>query len=155
MLEQFGRHGVAEGRLLFKPRCGLTEYLGLHGLVDLCLDTQPYAGGTTRMHSAWMGVPTLTVAGATAPARAGAGILAGLGLPGFVAENDDDFVARGIYWSQHLEELSQVRTNLRPRLLESPVGQPDLIVAHLERAFRHMWRRWCANLPAESFATEG
>jgi len=153
MIEQFGHNGVAAGRLVFKPRCGLNDYLGLHALVDLCLDTQPYAGATTTMHSAWMGVPTLTVAGATAPARAGAGILMGLDLPGFVALDDDDFVARGIYWSQHRDELAGVRADLRSRVQGAPAGQPDLIVAHLERAFRHMWRRWCANLPPESFAT--
>jgi len=154
MVEQFGRHGVAEGRILFKPRCGLIEYLQLHALVDLCLDTQPYAGATTTMHSAWMGLPTLTVAGATAPARAGAGILGGLGLPGFIAKDENDFVARGVYWSQHRDELASIRADLRSRVQRAPVGQPDLIVAHLERAFRHMWRRWCANLPPVSFATE-
>lgn len=155
LIEQFGAHGVGPERLRFHPRSSLTEYLGLHAQVDLCLDTQPYAGATTTMHSSWMGVPTLTIAGATAPARAGAGIMGGLGLSDFVARDGDDFVARGVHWSTHREELAEIRAGLRKRLQGAPVGQPGLIVAHLERAFRHMWRRWCADLPPESFRTEG
>jgi predicted O-linked N-acetylglucosamine transferase (SPINDLY family) len=155
LIEQFGAHGVGPERLRFHPRSSLTEYLGLHAQVDLCLDTQPYAGATTTMHSLWMGVPTLTIAGATAPARAGAGIMGGLGLSEFVARDGGDFVARGVHWSTHREELAEIRAGLRARLQAAPVGQPGLIVAHLERAFRHMWRRWCADLPPESFRTEG
>ncbi len=153
LTEQFGRRGVGAARLVFKPRCGLYDYLALHAAVDLCLDTQPYAGATTTMHSLWMGVPTLTLAGATSPARAGAGILGGLDLPAFIADGDDDFVARGVYWSRHRDDLGALRASLRSRLLQSPVGQPDLIVAHLEKAFRQMWRRWCARLPPQSFST--
>jgi hypothetical protein len=36
-------------------------------------------------------------------------------------------------------------------LRDSSGGQPDLMAAHVESALRHMWRQWCAGLPAESF----
>ena len=127
------------------------RYLALHHEIDIALDAQPYAGGTTTMHSLSMGVPTLTVAGSTPAARAGAGILGQLGLDAFVAGNAEEFVAKGLYWANHLTELAALRAQLRSRLLASPGGQPDLIAAHLEAALRHMWRRWCKKLPPESF----
>jgi protein O-GlcNAc transferase len=137
--------------LMFHGRCTTDAYLALHHRVDLCLDTQPYAGGTVTMHALWMGVPTLTLAGSTSFARAGAGILGQLGLQEFVAADAADFVEKGRYWAAHLEALAQVRRGLRARMQQAPSGQPDLIAAHVEGALRQMWQRWCAGLPAESF----
>jgi len=31
--------------------------------------------------------------------------------------------------------------------------EAEIVVAGLEYALRHMWERWCAGLPAESFHT--
>jgi predicted O-linked N-acetylglucosamine transferase (SPINDLY family) len=104
------------------------------------------------MHSLSMGVPTLTVVGATPQARAGAGILANVGLDQFIAANTADFIEKARYWAEHLAELADLRAGLRTRLLQSPGGQPELIATHFEAALRHMWRRWCAGSPAESFA---
>jgi len=40
---------------------------------------------------------------------------------------------------------------LRERFAQSPIGQPALVAAGLERALRTMWQRWCAGLPPEHF----
>jgi hypothetical protein len=56
-----------------------------------------------------------------------------------------------VHWANHLAALAEVRQGLRRRLQESPSRQADAIAAGFERALRHMWKRWCANLPAESF----
>jgi predicted O-linked N-acetylglucosamine transferase (SPINDLY family) len=151
LVEQFAAQGIPLERLTFHDRCAMGRYFELHHLVDIGLDSHPYAGATTTMYSLSMGVPTLTMAGATAASRAGAGILAQVGLDGFIATNAGDFVEKGVYWANHLSELAEVRAGLRTRLEQSPGGQPEIIAAHLEGAFRHMWRRWCAGLPAESF----
>ena len=151
--DRFAALGVAPERLVFHPRQSMAGYFSLHGQVDIGLDTLGYAGGTTTMHSLAMGVPTLTVAGGTPQARAGAGILAGVGLEAFVAADAADCVGRAQDWSHRLPELAAIRAGLRHRLLQSPAGQPDLIAAHVAQALRHMWRRWCAGESAESFAT--
>jgi predicted O-linked N-acetylglucosamine transferase (SPINDLY family) len=151
LIERFAAHGIPQGRLDFHERCSVPLYLALHHRVDLALDTHPYAGGTTTMHSLSMGVPTLTLAGTTPAGRAGAGILGQVGLDGFTATDDADFVAKGLYWARHLSELAEVRAGLPARMRLSPGGQPALFAAHFAGALRHMWRRWCAGLPAESF----
>ncbi len=151
LLESFAARGIAADRLTLHDRVPLKRYLALHNEVDIALDTQPYGGATTTMHSLSMGVPTLTVAGTTSMARACAGILGHVGLAGFVAHDAADFIAKACYWADHLAMLAGLRAELRIRQRQSPGGQPDLIAAHIEAAVRHMWRRWCAGLPAEPF----
>ncbi len=153
LLDEFAAHGVEPNRLTFHGRCTMDVYLAFHNQVDIALDTLTYAGATTTMHSLSMGVPTLTVAGATSQARAGAGILANVGLDQFIAADAADFLAKARYWAEHLTELAELRAGLRARLACSPAGQPALIAAHFASALRHMWRRWCAGMPAESFGT--
>ena len=152
--QSFAAQGVAADRLTFHERCPMNVYLELHHRVDIALDSQPYSGATTTMHSLSMGVPTFTVPGTTSQARACAGILGNIGLPGFAAVNTADLIEKAQYWTEHLPELAELRAGLRARLQRSPIGQPALIAGHFEAALRHMWTRWCSGLPAQSFATQ-
>jgi predicted O-linked N-acetylglucosamine transferase (SPINDLY family) len=153
LLESFAAHGIGADRLSIRARCSAAAYLEMHGEVDIALDTLAYSGGTTTMHSLSMGVPTLTIAGASAQSRAGAGILGNLGLDDFIASGVPDFVAKGASWATRVEELATLRSALRERLQGAPTGRCDDIAAHVERAFRHMWRRWCRGLAPEAFET--
>ena len=119
--------------------------------MDICLDTYPYTGGTTTYHALWMGVPTLTVAGLAPPARQGAAIMGQVGLDGFTAADEADFVEKGIHWAHRLAALAAVRAGLREQCRQSAVLQPDVIVDAFERSLRRMWQRWCESLPPESF----
>ena len=147
----FASHGVTAERLKFHPRCNMGAYLALHHEVDICLDTVPYSGGTTTYHALWMGVPTLTVAGLTPASRQGAAIFEHLDLPGFIAADASDFLAKGLQWAHQLAALATVRAGLRERALKSSVCDPQVIAGAFIRAARHMWHRWCNGLPAESF----
>ncbi len=151
LIDRFVSEGVARQRLTLHGRGTMDAYLALHQQVDICLDTYPYSGGTTTIHALWMGVPTLTLAGPTPPARQGAAILGQLGLDAFVAATCADFVAKGSYWAAHAGELAEVRAGLRDRWRRSPARKPEVVADSLERAIRRMWTRWCAGLPAESF----
>ena len=154
LAEQFGRHGVDRGRLVFCPRAGMTEYLTLHHQVDLILDTYPYNGGTTSCHAVWMGVPVLTLAGRTMASRVGFNLNSNLGLPEFIAESEDAFVTQAVRWSQRLPELAALRASLRSRMLASPLCQTQVVARWLELALRTMWRRWCDGKPPESFGID-
>jgi predicted O-linked N-acetylglucosamine transferase (SPINDLY family) len=151
LIELFSLEGIAAERLILHPRAGTERYLALHNQVDICLDTVPYNGGTTSLNALWMGVPTLTLAGSTLTGRLGAGILGQVGLSSFVAENRSDFVEKGVSWAKNLSSLSILRSELRERFRQSEMGQPTIVTEGLERALRVMWRRWCADKPAESF----
>jgi predicted O-linked N-acetylglucosamine transferase (SPINDLY family) len=148
---QFGAEGIDSARLTFYPRRAMEQYLALHHRVDLALDTYPWGGGTTTINAFWMGVPTLTVAGPTPAARQTAGYLGLLGLDEFVAADAADFVAKGLHWAAHLEELAALRASLRDRWQASAAGQPAIVADALEHALRRMWTRWCSGLQPESF----
>ena len=129
----------------------MDAYLALHRQVDLCLDTFAYTGGTTTLHALWMGVPTLTIAGETAPRRQGAAVLGHAGLEAFIARDEAEFVQKGLHWAGKLRALARLRAGLRKRFAKSAFGQPELVAAGLEKALRIMWQRWCAGLPTEPF----
>ncbi len=150
LMRFFAAQGIVEARLHFHDRCPLDAYMALHHQVDICLDTFPYSGGTTTLHAAWMGVPTLTLAGKNAAGRQGCVLHGHTALEAFVAADAQDFVRRGLWWAGNLEALAGVRANLRARFLESALGRPEVVTAGLEKALRHMWQRWCAGLPPQS-----
>jgi len=149
----FAEEGIAAERLTFQMRTNTRTYLELHRLVDVCLDTFPYTGGTTSLQALWMGVPTLTVAGPIQPSRGGTSILEHTGLEAFAAQDEDDFVRKGKFVADNILFLATLRMTMRYRLAASAMGQPALIAAGLESGLRTMWQRWCAGLPAVSFET--
>ena len=144
----FLQEGISRERLSFHGRNNMDS---LHHQVDLCLDTFPCNGGTTTIHALWMGVPTITLAGSTAYGRIGASILRNCDLGEFVAESEVDFVSKALFWAGNPGQLSGIRSGLRDRFSKSVMGRPDMVAAGLERAFRIMWQRWCAGLPAIAF----
>lgn len=151
LIEWFNREGIPLDRLIFYPRSSIENYLKRHHEADICLDTFPSSGVTTTCHALWMGVPTLCQEGASMTSRGAMAVMSHVGLNGFVAKDQDDFVAKGIHWANNLETLANIRQTLRERFNESNLGQPALIADSLESAFRTMWQNWCKNLPAESF----
>lgn len=150
----FDEEGIAAERLSFHAVTDIQNYLVMHRLVDVCVDTWPYTGGTTTLHALWMGVPTLTMVGQTLPSRVGAAILGHLGLDQFIARDEADFMQKGIAIASDIAALGQLRTDMRARLNNSAAGQPALIAAGLENALRTIWQRWCAGLPTVAFEAD-
>lgn len=171
LLHWFQQQGVARERLLFHPRSSMQEYLALHHQVDLCLDTMPSNGVTTTFHAAWMGVPTLSLAGSSLQSRGAMAVMSHLGLaggqlnrqpgglesglgeatPGFVADNEQAWLELGVYWAGQLPQLAQLRLGMRQRYLASLLAQPDVVAHGLQQAFRHMWQVYCTEQPASAF----
>ena len=148
--ERFAMAGINADRLTFYPRANMHDYLKLHHLVDVCLDTFPYGGGTTTFHAAYMGVPTVTLAGETAASRSGASILGRLGLVDFVATSIDNFVEISAASPAKVNELAFARKSMRTRFHASGLGKPELLSEHIEAALRTAWERWCVGTPAET-----
>jgi predicted O-linked N-acetylglucosamine transferase (SPINDLY family) len=143
--------GIAASRTSFHPRTNTRDYLAMHAQVDLCLDTFPYTGGTTTLFALYMGVPTLTLAGASIAGRQTAANLRHHGLEQFIANDMEDFVNKGVAASRDPAALANIRSTLRER---SPFWKPGgarAIAGGFEQALRHMWERWCAGLPPEAF----
>jgi predicted O-linked N-acetylglucosamine transferase (SPINDLY family) len=151
VLQWFARAGIGRERIELKRRATVPVYLQQHHHVDICLDTFPYAGGTTTRHALWMGVPTLTMPGQRIASRTGASALAHVGLDGFTARDAQDFLQKGQYWASHLDELAALRAGMRARCMASPLFRPELLANGVSHALRLMWRRWCEGMEPASF----
>jgi predicted O-linked N-acetylglucosamine transferase (SPINDLY family) len=151
LVEWFAEEGIARERLDFMPRSSVPVYLQQHHRVDFCLDSFPFSGLTTALHSLWMGVPTLTLPGQTVPGRSGLTAMSHVGLQAFVAQDKDDFVRKGVELAANVTALAALRAGMRERCGQSPVFRPEVIAVGVATALRTMWKRWCEGLPAESF----
>jgi predicted O-linked N-acetylglucosamine transferase (SPINDLY family) len=141
--DMFDRAEVSANRLVLLPKMTLADYLATHHQIDLALDTYPYGGGTTTSHSLWMGVPVVTLAGATSASRQGAAMLAGVGLEEFVTTSEDEYVSRTAQLAQDLPGLSSVRQGLRLRLESVPATDAVGLTRSLEQAYATIWQKYC------------
>lgn len=144
MLRSLAREGVAAERVEFAGRVGRLEYLRRYQRIDIGLDTFPYNGGTTTLDALWMGVPVITLRGASPVQRAGASIMTNLGLPELVANSEEEFVAQAVALASDLKRLSELRAGLRGRLSESPLGNAPVYARHVESAYRTAWKHYCS-----------
>ena len=147
----FAAHGVAAGRLQWRPRAPMREYLEMHHDVDVALDTFPYNGGTTTLFALWMGVPVLTLAGEGLQQNQAAVSLGAFGLSDWVTRSEDEFVARACRAAADLTALDRIRRNLRATGQQKFAGSVEQMAREFDAALRAMWRRWCAGQAPEGF----
>jgi len=143
LLAMFAQENISEDRLIMQPKVSLPDYLKLHHQIDLALDTFPYNGGTTTLHSLNMGVPVIALAGNTPVSRAGVAILGGAGIPEFATFSEDEYVARTIEVAQDLPKLNEIRQSLRERAKPLFTTAPQQVTRPLEAAYRTIWKEWC------------
>jgi predicted O-linked N-acetylglucosamine transferase (SPINDLY family) len=141
--------GVGADRVTFTPRLHMVDYLELHHQIDFVLDTFPFAGLTVSAMAAWMGVPTLTIAGKTSAARAGASLQHSLGLDEFIAENPEDFVEKAVKLSSDFAHLAELRASMRERMAVQ-FTNGEAYMRSFEAALRQAWREWCVQNPVET-----
>ena len=145
ILEQFAHHAIGPERLILKsPAPGIEGHLATYSAVDLALDTFPYHGTTTTCEALWMGVPVLTLAGNAHVSRVGCSLLHNAQLDDWIATTPEEYVAKAVGLAGSWREWSGLRTQLRPRLSSSPLMDEQKFVGRLEKAYRMMWRTWCA-----------
>jgi len=141
----FAAHGVAPERQEFVIACSWPDYARLFTRIDLALDSYPCNGMTTTCHALWMGVPTVTLEGASAVSRAGRSLLLTIGLPEWIARSEEEYVRIAAERASDLPQLSNLRATLRGRMQSSALMDGPRFARHVENAFRTMWRQWCAS----------
>jgi protein O-GlcNAc transferase len=140
----FQTREIALQRLDLVGKLSRSEYLRLYHRIDLGLDPFPYNGITTTCDALWMGVPVLTLPGATPASRAGLSLLSTAGLTELIANSEDDHLRRATELAADLPRLAALRSTLRPRMQASPLMDAPRFARNIEAAFRAMWNRWCA-----------
>lgn len=141
---EFAACGIDESRVVFlETTKGIAEHLAKYAQVDLALDTLPYNGTTTTCEALWMGVPVVTVAGATHAARVGVSLLTNVGAPELIAASEEEYVRLAADLARDPGRLATYRTTLRERLTGSPICDRAAFCERFSGALRGMWRAYC------------
>lgn len=148
LLHGFAEAGVERERIELVSHMPRQQYLETYGRIDCCLDTTPYAGGTTSLDALWMGVPMITLAGETVASRSGASLAHNLNLPELVARTPEQYVERAAELVRDLRKLGELRAGLRGRLQRSALMDAPRFARSMEAAYREMWARWCSDASA-------
>jgi len=134
--------GIASERIIISDRKSETDYLRMHHEVDMLLDCFPFAGLTVTALAAWMGVPTITIAGDNSSSRGGASIMHSLDLDCFVATDPADFVNKAVALSANLPKLAAVRASMRERMAVQYTNG-EAYTRAFEAELRKAWQQWC------------
>ena len=132
--------GLSEERIDLRGGTPQQEHLAVYQEIDISLDPFPHGGGLTSMESLWMGVPVISLHSERALAsRLGSVVMSPLGLGGWVVTGESEYIELAQDWGQRLDELEQLRSDLRRRVEE----QAQVFPRQVEEAYRRIWQRWC------------
>jgi predicted O-linked N-acetylglucosamine transferase (SPINDLY family) len=145
IVREFVRRGATSAQIAVLPTVPLPDFLRLFAAIDLVLDPFPYGGGTTSLHTIWMGVPIVTLEGDSELSRACAGIVRVVGLSEFVAESPEEYRAIALRWADSTDQIAELRELLRERMRGSSLTDASALTQDLEAAYRSMWYEYCGN----------
>lgn len=146
VLDELARGGVSADRVEFSGWVDLPEYFNFFHQMDIALDPYPFNGGTSTCHALWMGVPVVTRCGRTPASRVGLSVLSNVGLGDLVAHSPQQYIETAVSLAGDLNRLSNLRTELRRRMQQSPLCNAAGFTRSLEAAYRQMWRQWCQSV---------
>lgn len=146
-LEQLGLESI---RVDLLPLILLNhDHMQAYALMDISLDTFPYAGTTTTCESLYMGVPCVTMGGSVHAHNVGVSLLNTVGLGHLVAKTEDEYVQLALQLASDITALSNLRMGLRNLMSKSPLCDGSKFIRGLESEYRNMWRRYCeGNVPS-------
>jgi predicted O-linked N-acetylglucosamine transferase (SPINDLY family) len=97
----------------------LADHLAAYHGVDIALDPFPYHGTTTTCEALWMGVPVVTLAGASHASRVGVSLLTAVGHSEWVATDRADYVRIASALARDPAALEEKRGGLRAAMAAS------------------------------------
>lgn len=106
ILDQFIANGIDHSRIDLLPLMQRSfDHLKAYELMDISLDSWPYAGTTTTCESLFMGVPVITLRGSCHSHNVGSSLLNQVGLGSWIAQNDHDYVQIAINHAKNFDRL--------------------------------------------------
>jgi protein O-GlcNAc transferase len=139
--QRFAELGVDPDRIRAEGHSDLREHMAAYGRVDIALDTQPYSGGLTTCDALWMGVPVVTFPGRIFASRHTQSHLTSAGCEQFVAADIRGYVELAVDWAGRIEELAELRQQLRERVRRSPLCDASTFARDLLALLQQAWSR--------------
>ena len=126
LIKKFENQGISKEKIKFLRRTeSREEHLKNYNKIDIALDTIPYNGATTTFEAVWMGVPVMTIIGNSFTSRYGFSINKNLKLENFIAKDENEFLDNAEKICSKLNELENLRGNLRSLAVKSPLFNQD------------------------------
>jgi predicted O-linked N-acetylglucosamine transferase (SPINDLY family) len=138
-----GEHGIDIKRVTLRNSANIFEGLGE---IDIVLDSFPHSGGTMLFDALWMGVPTVTLASRPPVGRIGTSLMTNLGLPDWVAQDEEGYINKAVEFASDFERLAELRAGMRERMSASPVMDERGFARDVENAYTVMWQDWCSQV---------
>ena len=141
-IQRFAAQGINSKRISLERWEDRQKYFEAYNKIDITLDPFPFTGGTTSVESLWMGVPLVTLAGGSLISRQGVGVLMNAGLPDWIAEDEEEYVAKAVLFASDLDKLASLRAGLRSQVLASPLFDAPRFARNIENALLEMWNQY-------------
>ncbi len=125
----------------------LNQFMEMGHIADIALDTAPISGGTTTLHTLWMGMSLVALDAKRGVDASTASMLKGLGFGGDVAKDQQSYVDAALMLMNSPERLQQFRRDCRDRMRKSVLMDYTTRTTELEKSFRLMWLNWLAGKP--------
>ena len=143
------RQGLDVNKVIWLPIAPTPEeHLQQYSQMDVALDCFPNGGCTTTCEALWMGVPVITLTGATYVSRMSTAVLHGAGLSRFCADTEARYVELAHEQASNLQWLRQNRFYWRRMLQSNPLGDAADLMAHLEKCFSSLYASRCNDASA-------
>jgi predicted O-linked N-acetylglucosamine transferase (SPINDLY family) len=139
MTPRLEKLGFPLERIHISSQLPLNDFMALGGLADVALDTSPVSGGTTTLHSLWMGLPVVALEGADETSGSTASMLRGFGYDDWVTADKEAYIGKVLELLEQPQRLQEHRRTVRERMRASPVMNYAERTAELEKAYRLLW----------------
>ncbi|MEI6415127.1 MAG: tetratricopeptide repeat protein, partial [Pseudomonadota bacterium] len=148
VLEEFAQQGVEPERIELRDSWVTPDWpahMAYYDRLDIALDPiYAVGGGTTTCDALWMGVPVITLVGDRMASRMTASMLHAIGLPEWIAESKDDYIAKVVALGRDVALRQSLRFTQRERMAQSPLCDGKGLALALEDAYEGMFDRWYA-----------
>ena len=144
--------GIPATRFAFRSHLigGKADFFSEYKKVDLVLDSFPFTGGQTTLDALSMSIPVVTYPGTSLPSRMASGLLSGSGWAELVAPDADGFVDLAVALASDPAWLADLRADIRPRFLASPMCDMSDFAREIGACYRHIYA-WIAAKPDTRF----
>ena len=140
--QQFKDLGGEIDRIEFRGKSSHRDMLLEYGDLDIVLDPFPFNGGLTTCEALWMGVPVVTVTGATPASRQGLTFLSLLGLTDLIAHDRSSYIDVVVNLAGNVVRLESLRKTLRYTMAASPLCDGVRFSRNMEKAFEDIWEEY-------------
>jgi predicted O-linked N-acetylglucosamine transferase (SPINDLY family) len=144
IVDRFAAHDIAPDRLILEGFSARSEHLKAYQRMDISLDPFPVPGGTTSVEALWMGIPIVSLAGEHYLSHIGASTLHNAGLHDWIATSIDEYIDHAVSFAKDVNQLASLRSDLRSRVLNSPLFDAPRFARNFNVALHEMWSTRCA-----------